>query len=136
MHRRSFPELGVLQGSKAILKKQQHENAARRPELGEAPAGDPRRQDERCLQRFEEHAEGRPGVDILPALAECRTEPNTAELNVKVRERWQKVIATSVILNPRAGSNNRANFRCTSRTTDGLSPRLLGEPAVTDVEAW
>jgi hypothetical protein len=38
------------------------------------------------LQKFEEHAEGRPGVDILPALAECRTEPNTAELNVRVRE--------------------------------------------------
>jgi hypothetical protein len=133
MHRRSFPELGVLQDSKEILKKRQHENAARQPELGEAPVGWP--EETRCLQRFEEHAEGRPGVDILPALAECRTEPNTAELNVKVRERWRKVIATSVILNPRAGSYNRANFRCTSRTTDGLSPRLLGEHAVTDVEA-
>ena len=135
MHRRSFPELGVLQGSKAILKKQQHENAHAGQSLARLRPGGPRRQDERCLQRFEEHAEGRPGVDILPALAECRTEPNTAELNVKVRERWRKVIATSVILNPRAGSNNLANFRCASRTTDGLSPRLVGEHAVTDVEA-
>jgi hypothetical protein len=41
MHQRSFPELGVLQASKEILKKQQHENAARRPELGVAPAGLP-----------------------------------------------------------------------------------------------
>jgi hypothetical protein len=73
--------------------------------------GCPRRQDEKRLQRFEEHAVGRSGVDILPALAECRTELNTAELNVRVRESWPKVIATSVILNPRAGSNNCANCR-------------------------